>query len=202
MSMQRRALQKREKLALSAMLAVAAAIGVTEIWFPEAEPEMLTRAVAPTSAPVLVAARSAAETATDSAAEVSSVALAVPAPAPAASDEKTASAIAPEAAATPAETPAPGVTNVFPAQTWQPPPPPPPPPPKPTAPPLPFQYGGKLMQGDEWVVFLFQQKRQHIVRAGDAIDNLYRVEAIMPGRIEFTYLPLKQKQELLTGSPS
>lgn len=89
--------------------------------------------------------------------------------------------------------------NIFPVQTWQPPSPPPPPPPKPTAPPLPFQYGGSLLDGEQRVVFLMQQKRQLIVRAGDAIDNTYRIDDITPQRIEFTYLPLQQKQTLLTG---
>jgi len=91
--------------------------------------------------------------------------------------------------------------NLFPAQTWQPPPPPPPPPPAPSAPPLPFQYGGQLQDGNELKVFLMQQQRQHIVRVGDLIDNIYRVKAIRPERIEFIYLPLKQKQDLLTGPP-
>lgn len=89
--------------------------------------------------------------------------------------------------------------NLFPVQTWQPPPPPPAPPPKPTAPPLPFQFNGRLDEGGSIAVFLTQQKRQLIVRAGDAIDQTYRVDAITAERIEFTYLPLQQKQQLLTG---
>lgn len=93
----------------------------------------------------------------------------------------------------------PAAMNLFPVQTWQPPPPPPAPPPKPTAPPLPFQFNGRLDEGGSIAVFLTQQKRQLIVRAGDAIDQNYRVDAITPERIEFTYLPLQQKQQLLTG---
>lgn len=89
--------------------------------------------------------------------------------------------------------------NLFPVQTWQPPPPPPPPPPKPTAPPLPFQYGGSLHDGDQRTIFLIHQKRQLIVRTGDVIDSTYRVEEISPQRIELMYLPLQQKQTLLTG---
>lgn len=180
---------KREKLALLVLLAVVAAIGVTEVWFPADVPAADTPMAATT------------DTAPSASPAQASSTMAVPATAP---EESAASASVAAAEITLApETPvALAVTNVFPAQTWQPPPPPPPPPPQPTAPPLPFQYGGQLVQGEERFVFLLQQKRQHIVRVGDAIDNLYRVEAIVPGRIEFTYLPLKQKQELLTGSPS
>lgn len=98
--------------------------------------------------------------------------------------------------------PPPPTANLFPRQTWQPPPPPAPPPPKPVAPPLPFQYRGQLREGDEVTVFLAQQARELIVRAGDVIDNTYRIEAIGPATIEFTYLPLKEKQFLNTGSSS
>lgn len=90
--------------------------------------------------------------------------------------------------------------NLFPHQTWQPPPPPPPPPPKPTAPPLPFRYQGQLREGDAVIVFLALDKRQIIVKAGDVIDNTYQVDAVTPQWVNFTYLPLQQKQQLNTGS--
>jgi len=89
--------------------------------------------------------------------------------------------------------------NLFPRQSWQPPPPPPPPPPKPVAPPLPFQYRGSLQDDGKTTVFLVQQLRQIIVNEGDVIDNTYRVDAIAPQAIDFTYLPLKEKQQLSTG---
>lgn len=93
--------------------------------------------------------------------------------------------------------------NLFPSQTWQPPappPPPPPPPPKPTAPALPFQYAGRLEEGGNVMVFLALQNRRIVARQGDVIDNLYRVEEITSGTIAFTYLPLQQRQQLMTGT--
>lgn len=90
--------------------------------------------------------------------------------------------------------------NLFPRQTWQPPPPPPPPPPKPTAPPLPFQYLGQLEAEGGLQVFLTQQKRQLVVRKGDLIDGTWRVDEVAPGRLSFTYLPLNEKQQLMTGT--
>ncbi len=89
--------------------------------------------------------------------------------------------------------------NPFPSHSWQPPPPPPPKPPAPSAPPLPFTYVGKLLDGDKTLVFLAQQQRNLVVRQGDTIDNLYRVEQVTPNSVEFVYLPLKQKQSMTFG---
>lgn len=89
--------------------------------------------------------------------------------------------------------------NPFPSHSWQPPSPPPPKPPPPSAPPLPFTYVGKLLDGDRTMVFLSQQQRNLVVRQGDTIDNLYRVEQVTPDRVEFVYLPLKQKQTITFG---
>lgn len=193
MSLRLPALQKREKLALLAVLVAAAGITTWAVWLPAAPAQAAAQVAGPASVTPSVEAGQelAARTTPD---------RDTPSPPVAASEAAAAATNAPEPVA-PAEAAAPLAANLFPVQTWQPPPPPPPPPPKPTAPPLPFQYGGQLVEGGEIVVFLSQQKRQHVVRAGDAIDNLYRVEAIKPGRIEFTYLPLKQRQELLTGNP-
>lgn len=89
--------------------------------------------------------------------------------------------------------------NLFPRQSWLPPAPPPPPPPKPVAPPLPFQYRGSLFDDGKITIFLAQQMRQIIVKEGEVIDNIYRVDAISSPSIVFTYLPLNEKQYLSTG---
>lgn len=78
--------------------------------------------------------------------------------------------------------------------------PPPPKPSKPTAPPLPFQYLGKLNEEGEIRVFLNQQGKHIIVRVGDVIDGTYSVEEISGGRMTFLYLPLKEKQVLGIGA--
>jgi hypothetical protein len=77
----------------------------------------------------------------------------------------------------------------------------PPPPPPPTAPSLPFSVvggisGQQIAEGRP-VAFLKQREEVIVVRPGDEIDKIYRVETITPEKIEFTYLPLQQRQTLL-----
>lgn len=77
--------------------------------------------------------------------------------------------------------------------------PPPPPPPKPTAPPLPFQFLGQLIEDGEVRVFINHQGRHLVVKAGDVINGTYTVEAISPSHIVFIYQPLQEHQTLTTG---
>lgn len=80
--------------------------------------------------------------------------------------------------------------------------PPPPPPPPPMAPPLPFTFFGRLIDGAQRQVFLNQGERTVIVGAGDAIDGTYRVDRIEENAVHFTYLPLGQQQTLtIPGAP-
>ncbi|WP_323054944.1 secretion system X translation initiation factor [Dechloromonas sp. A34] len=78
-------------------------------------------------------------------------------------------------------------------------PPPPPPPAKPSAPPLPFEYLGQLVEADERRVFLKHQGQNRIIRVGDVIAGTYAVEACDAGQVVFIYLPLKERQVLATG---
>jgi hypothetical protein len=75
-----------------------------------------------------------------------------------------------------------------------------PPAPPPTAPPLPFiavgSISGAQVTGSKPVAFIRQQEQLLVVRSGDLLSQLYRVEAITTQHIEFTYLPLKQRQSL------
>jgi len=87
------------------------------------------------------------------------------------------------------------------------PPPPPPapevkpePPPKPVAPPLPFTYMGSYApNGAKPVFFLTQGDRVYDVHIGDTLDNTYTVDAFTNGALVFTYKPLNQQQQLMTG---
>ncbi len=77
---------------------------------------------------------------------------------------------------------------------------PPLPPPPPTAPPLPFVVlgairGPDIAQGKQ-VVFLSEKGASLVVSQGDDIHGTYKVEAITANAIEFTYLPLGQRQSL------
>ena len=88
----------------------------------------------------------------------------------------------------------------FQARSWAPPPDPeaarPRPPPRPQAPPLPFAYMGKMVDGDTTVVFLANEDRNYVARVGETLDGTYRVERIADNEMVVTYLPLKIKQTL------
>ena len=94
-------------------------------------------------------------------------------------------------------------SGLFHPHSLQPPPPSPPPasPPKPHAPPLPFRFVGALEEGGDRAVFLLEGTQVLMVRAGEQLGSQYRVERITPTSVEFTYLPLKERQILATARP-
>ena len=96
------------------------------------------------------------------------------------------------------------VRDMFPSKSWYVPPPPPKvvagPPLVPTAPPFTYKYIGKMIEEQNVsTVFLENKNRIFIVRAGDTIDNQYRVETIDPPDMMLTYLPLDIKQTVQIG---
>lgn len=98
--------------------------------------------------------------------------------------------------------------DVFQSKSWYVPPPPPkpvappppPPQPPPTAPPLPFQFVGKLDDSSQLKVFLQRGNRVITVGVGDVIDNTYRVESITDTQMVLNYLPLDIRQVLSVGN--
>lgn len=66
---------------------------------------------------------------------------------------------------------------------------------KPVAPPLPFQYFGRLTENGKTEVFVMRGEELLAIAAGQKIGD-YRVEQIADASISFTYLPLKMKQTL------
>ena len=95
------------------------------------------------------------------------------------------------------------VSDAFEPRSWEPPPPPkkdPPPPPPPQAPPLPYTYVGKILEGNQVIVFLSKQDRNYVVKQGETVDGTYRVDDIKGGTMVFTYLPLDQQQILAIGA--
>jgi hypothetical protein len=108
----------------------------------------------------------------------------------------------PEILALAPRTPEVGGKVLFAATSWTPPPPKPPPPPPPappTAPPLPFKYVGKQRIAGGWEVFINQGEQVLVVRAGQSIDQVYRVESVKPPTMVLTYLPLDQTQSMSIG---
>jgi hypothetical protein len=69
----------------------------------------------------------------------------------------------------------------------------------PVAPPLPYRYFGRMTEDGRTLVFLQRGERTYTVSPGDVLDGQYRVDAIKPDGVLFTYLPLKQKQALPIG---
>jgi len=98
----------------------------------------------------------------------------------------------------------------FAGKSWYVAPPPPPPQPeiikeapKPTAPPLPFRYMGRMQEEDgQALVYLTQGTRAYSVSQGDTIDGTYRVESISPTQVTLVYLPLNIRQSLNIGRAS
>jgi hypothetical protein len=66
---------------------------------------------------------------------------------------------------------------------------------KPTAPPLPFRYFGKLTENGKGEVFVMKGDELISIQAGKTYGD-YRVDKVADARITFTYLPLKTKQNL------
>lgn len=68
---------------------------------------------------------------------------------------------------------------------------------KPAAPPLPFKYIGSFMEtGSRPVYYLVKGDRAYDVRVGDTIDGLYTFDGDEGDQLQFTYLPLQQRQTL------
>ncbi|MHC8293298.1 hypothetical protein [Pseudomonas sp. LB3P58] len=70
----------------------------------------------------------------------------------------------------------------------------------PTAPPMPFQFIGKLNDRSDLQVFLQSGEKIYVVRKGDVIDDTWRIEGISDVELSFVYLPLHLSQTLSVGS--
>ena len=92
--------------------------------------------------------------------------------------------------------------EMFHPRSWQPPPPPisARAPERPSAPPLPFRFFGRLVDDGTTMVFLNQDDDVYAVKAGDTIGGAYRIEEIKGSEVVLTYLPLKQRQTLQIGT--
>jgi hypothetical protein len=66
---------------------------------------------------------------------------------------------------------------------------------KPVAPPLPFQYFGRLTENGKTEVFVLRGEELIAVAAGQQIGD-YKVEQVADTSISFTYLPMKMRQTL------
>ena len=70
----------------------------------------------------------------------------------------------------------------------------------PTAPPLPFQFVGRLADQRDLQVFLQSGEKLYVVRQGDVIEDTYRLDRVSASELSLVYLPLHQSQTLSVGS--
>lgn len=70
------------------------------------------------------------------------------------------------------------------------------PPQKPSAPPLPFRYLGKVIEDGKLSIFLARDDKSYSVASPQALDHEYRVDKVSETSVTFTYLPLRAKQTL------
>ena len=66
---------------------------------------------------------------------------------------------------------------------------------KPVAPPLPFQYFGRLTEKGKTEIFVMRGEELLSIAAGQTLGE-YRVDKVSDSSISFTYLPLKMQQTL------
>lgn len=70
----------------------------------------------------------------------------------------------------------------------------------PTAPPMPFQFIGRMDDRSDLQVFLQNGEKIYVVRKGDVIDETWRIEGISDVELSLVYLPLHLSQTLSVGS--
>ncbi|WP_018989398.1 hypothetical protein [Aromatoleum toluclasticum] len=196
----------RRRLFWVVFLGAAAALAIVPEFFDHADAEPVQavarpRAAAPDPAPLVQNGQLAALRSAPAAA-------AAPAGTPSAAATR-AGEDTPASPATPADAPPRPAPELFAAHSWYvppppppppPPAPPPPPPPAPTAPPIPYEYLGKLADGHSVRVFLVRGDRPYTVREGDVVDGSYKVKSITDTTMTFVYLPLNITQTLPVGS--
>lgn len=104
--------------------------------------------------------------------------------------------------------------KLFQAKSWYSPPPTPPanllpsppsastpvPPLPPVAPALPFTYIGRMIDGNDVVLFLLKNGRQRTVKENDVLDDAYHVDKITDKLAVLTYLPMNVQQNLAFNS--
>jgi hypothetical protein len=91
---------------------------------------------------------------------------------------------------------------MFDAVSWKPPAPPAPPlapPPKPVAPPFPYVYLGAMLDDGARSAFFSKGERVLVVKAGDTVDGVYRIDQMTDKQMQLTYLPLEQNLSVALG---
>jgi hypothetical protein len=72
----------------------------------------------------------------------------------------------------------------------------PPPQPAPSAPPLPFRFVGMMIDHGTPILFVAQGRESYVLRAGQTVNEVYRLEQLAEHEATFVYIPLNQRQTL------
>jgi hypothetical protein len=67
---------------------------------------------------------------------------------------------------------------------------------QPAAPPNPYRFAGSVQHGGTIKVVLAAGERIHVVKRGEVIDGLYRVDAVSRNAATLVYLPLGLEHQL------
>lgn len=96
--------------------------------------------------------------------------------------------------------------GLFLSKTWYTPPPQPPasslppPPAPPSAPQLPFTFIGRMIDGNDVILFLSKNNQHYTVKVNDVLDHTYRLDKITDNNAVLTYLPMNIQQTLVFNS--
>ena len=67
------------------------------------------------------------------------------------------------------------------------------------APTNPYSYAGKVVEDGQVMVFLTDGTKNHVVKTGDVIDGVWKVQAIRPPQLFLKYMPLKIEVSIEIG---
>jgi len=68
------------------------------------------------------------------------------------------------------------------------------------APPLPFKVLGRYWEDGQELVFLQHNEQNLVVRVGDTIGSVYKVESLEGNTLTLRYTPLNQTQTMTVGA--
>jgi hypothetical protein len=69
----------------------------------------------------------------------------------------------------------------------------------PQAPANPYSYAGKVVEDGQVMVFLTDGANNHVVKTGDVIDGVWKVQSIRPPQLFLKYMPLKTEVSIEIG---
>lgn len=63
----------------------------------------------------------------------------------------------------------------------------------------PFIYAGKIVEDGKMLVFLIDGEKSHAVKAGDVIEDIWKIMSIKPPNMTIKYIPLNIEMQMEIG---